>query len=105
MSAETAERLGIVPPLLVLSRAVGSIPVLGRVLRRAIPVANYAGMYPLDSRQLQEWALLDTFDMLAPEYDQPQRARDVQRWLDAAGLTDQQLLRPGHLVARGRKPA
>ena len=36
------------------------------------PVANYEGMYGLDDRQLREWAVLDTFDMLSPQYDQPQ---------------------------------
>lgn len=95
----------IVPTLLSMSRVLGCIPALGPMLKRAIPVANYSGVYPLSSQQLREWALLDTFDMLAPAYDQPQTPEGVQRWLDAAGLTGTEVLRPGHLVARGRKPA
>jgi SAM-dependent methyltransferase len=94
-----------VPIMLPVSLAVGRIPVLGRPLKRFIPVVNYSGMYPLDDVQLREWALLDTFDMLAPEYDQPQSAETVRKWLGAAGLADVEVFRPGHLVGVGRKPS
>jgi len=92
-----------VPALLAVSTAVSRIPVLGRYLKRAIPVANYTGILPLSAEQLREWALLDTFDMLAPEYEQPQRARDVRRWCDQAGLGGTEVFILGHLVARGRR--
>jgi ubiquinone/menaquinone biosynthesis C-methylase UbiE/uncharacterized protein YbaR (Trm112 family) len=92
------------PALLGLSRAVGRIPAVGRYARRLLPVANYEGMYGLDSRQLREWAVLDTFDMLAPAYDRPQTPRALAQWTRQAGLDAVEIGRFGHLVARGRKP-
>jgi SAM-dependent methyltransferase len=92
-----------VPTLLTASRTLGAVPALGRYLKRLVPVANYAGVYPLNPRQLQEWALLDTFDMLAPEYDNPQPAARVRSWLEHAGLADIEVFSAGHLVGRGFK--
>lgn len=40
--------------------------------RMNLPIASYSGVYPFNERQLTEWALLDTFGMLAPRYDKPQ---------------------------------
>lgn len=93
----------MVPVLLPISRQLGQVPLVGRVLKRAIPVADYSGVYALTDAQLQEWALLDTFDMLAPVYDNPQTPTRVEQWLRAAGLVDVQVFHAGHLVARGRK--
>ena len=89
--------------LLNLSRALRRVPVLGRALQRLVPVVDYSGIYPLSEEQLEEWALLDTFDMLAPQYDRPQTARTVRRWLEVAGLEDIAVFHEGHLVGRGRK--
>lgn len=91
----------LVPVMLPISRALGRVPVVGRLLNRVVPVANYDGIYPLTEPQLLEWALLDTFDMLAPAYDQPQTAATVRRWLEQAGLRDIEVLQAGHLVGRG----
>ena len=94
-----------VPVLLPISQALGRVPVLSRVLKRAVPIVDYTGIYDLDDRQLREWALLDTFDMLSPRYDNPQTARTVRRWFERAGFVDVAVFHEGHLVARGRKPA
>lgn len=94
----------LVPGLLSVSRAVGLIPLVGRTLRRVVPVANHEGVLPLSATQLGEWALLDTFDWLAPEYDHPQTAATVRGWLEQVGLTDAQVLKAGHLTARGTAP-
>lgn len=85
------------------SRLIGRIPLVGRKLRYAIPVANYEGIFPLTPKQLKEWAILDTFDMLAPAHDHPQSARALHEWLTAAGLKDIEVFRAGHLVGRGIK--
>lgn len=94
-----------VPSLLSASQTLGRVPLLGRVLSRLVPVANYTGIYPLTEQQLREWALLDTFDMLAPAYDSPQTAATVRAWMEGAGMLDVDVLHAGHLVARGLKPA
>jgi SAM-dependent methyltransferase len=94
-----------VSTLLKTSRALRRVPAIGRALQRLVPVVDYSGIYPLSDEQLEEWALLDTFDMLAPAYDRPQTARTVRRWLELAGLTDIAVFHEGHLVGRGRKRA
>lgn len=91
-----------VPILLRLSQFLGRVPVAGRLLKRIVPVADYTGIYPLSQKQLQEWALLDTFDMLAPTYDNPQSAQTVREWFRRAGLEDIEVFHCGHLVGRGK---
>jgi SAM-dependent methyltransferase len=93
----------LVPIVLPFSIAVGRVPVIGRKLRRLLPVSNYDGILPLTREQVREWAVLDTYDMLSPVYDQPQTETTVRQWLTEAGLREVEVLRPGHLVGRGRK--
>lgn len=52
----------------------------GRQLNWFFLVADYRGVYDLPEDQLKEWALLDTFDMLAPAYDLPQSLSEFQTW-------------------------
>lgn len=92
-----------VPPLLRISQAVGRVPWLGRIMARLVPVVDYTGIYPLSDQQLMEWALLDTFDMLAPEYDNPQTLSEVKRWFEKANFVNVQVGHWGHLGARGTK--
>ena len=93
----------MVPVLLPLSRIIGRVPVAGRRLRWLVPVANYEGIHPLDERQIREWAVLDTFDMLSPQHDHPQSTATLHEWIREAGLLDAEVVRTGHLVARGVK--
>ena len=95
----------LVPVLLPLSRMAGRVPLLGRGLQRMVPVANDEGTLPLTPTQLREWSLLDTFDWLAPEYDNPQSEATARQWMVQAGLAQIEVLRVGHLVARGVKPS
>jgi 2-polyprenyl-3-methyl-5-hydroxy-6-metoxy-1,4-benzoquinol methylase len=92
------------PVLLNVSRAAGRVPAIGQVLRRAVPVADYEGVLPLDERQRLEWAILDTFDWLSPRYDQPQTAATMRRWAKAEGLVDIRTHQPSHLTLRARRP-
>lgn len=92
-----------IPNLLRISQFLGRIPIVGRLLKRIVPVVDYTGIYPLSQQQLMEWALLDTFDMLAPAYDKPQSVKTVTSWFKGAGLNDVEVFHCGHLVGRGRK--
>jgi hypothetical protein len=92
-----------IPTLLKTSQVLGSVPLIGRFLKRAIPVADYTGIYPLNAEQLKEWALLDTFDMLAPEYDNPQTINTIQNWFEKAEFINIEIFHEGHLVGRGYK--
>jgi hypothetical protein len=94
----------LVPVMLPISNALAAVPVVGGLLRRLVPVANYSGMLPLSKQQIREWALLDTFDWLSPAYDHPQTPQTVVHWLQAAGLKQTEVLHAGHLVGRGRRP-
>jgi SAM-dependent methyltransferase len=48
-------------------------------LTRFLPLVDITGTFPkhLTPQQVREWAILDTFDMFSPEFDNPQRLRDV----------------------------
>lgn len=71
-----------VPPLLRVHDALRFIPKVGRYLaHRCVPVCQYKYSYPLSPEQNLEWALLDTFDMLAPQHDHPKSIDEVQDWL------------------------
>jgi len=88
-----------------VSLALGRTPGIGRKLRHALPIANYEGLLPLTPRQLKEWAVLDTFDMLAPAHDHPQSAATLRAWLDEARLAEIEVFRQGLVVGRGRQHA
>jgi SAM-dependent methyltransferase len=94
----------LVPVLLPLSRLLGRVPLLGRKLRWLVPVANYEGIHPLNDAQIREWAVLDTFDMLSPAHDHPHSPATLRRWIAGAVLREGEVVKVGHLVARGRKP-
>ncbi len=90
--------------LLALSRALAAVPVVGRRLRYAVPVMNVAPDFPqLNRQQVREWAVLDTFDMLSPTYDQPQSIPVLDRWFREAGLRDIEVFRHGPVIGRGSK--
>jgi 2-polyprenyl-3-methyl-5-hydroxy-6-metoxy-1,4-benzoquinol methylase len=93
----------IVPALLPVNRLLNAIPVAGLPLKRMVPIVDYFGDLPLNDQQHREWALLDTFDMLAPEYDNPQTFRTARRWMERAGMKDIEVLDQGLVVARGRR--
>jgi len=92
------------PRLLRVSRGVSAVPVVGPFLRRLVPVANYEGVYPLSPSQMEEWAVLDTYDWLAPRFDQPQSPATLRAWLEEAGLENVEVFRSHHLTGRARKP-
>ncbi|MGR3173287.1 MAG: methyltransferase domain-containing protein [Candidatus Scalindua sp.] len=70
----------------------------------AIPVLNYMGIYPLSRRQLLDWSILDTFDMLSAKYDNPQTIEAVEEWFANAGLVKYQVgYGPNGINAMGRK--
>ena len=58
-------------------------------IRGIIPCWNYTGAKPLSQAELLDWAVLDTFNSLAPRYDNPLTMETVQSWFDEARLVDQ----------------
>lgn len=95
----------VVPLLLPVSDVLSRVPVVGRKLRYAVPVVNHRPAFPqLSSQQVYEWAVLDTFDMFGPAYDQPQSADTLASWFREAGLDDVKVFRKGQNIARGVRP-
>ena len=94
---------GTMPILFPVTEVLFRIPYLGRFFMFAIPVANYVNNPELSLKQRYRWALLDTFDMLAPQYDQPQRQGDVENILSDVGITDIKRLSMLGLNLVGRK--
>jgi SAM-dependent methyltransferase len=83
--------------------ALGRVPGVGRKLRHLLPIANYEGLLPLGPAQLKEWAVLDTFDMLAPAHDHPQTVATLRAWFEEERLADIDVVRSGLVVGRGRR--
>lgn len=57
-----------------------------RPLTRFLPLVDASGTFPpdLSPSERREWAVLDTFDMYSPKYDNPQRTQRVRKmFLDA----------------------
>jgi len=92
-----------VPSMLKLSRIIQKIPLIGNYLKWLIPVVNYTETYPLSRKQLNQWSLLDTFDMLSPTYDCPSSFDEVKEWANKLNLSEVKIFRPWHLVLRGTK--
>ena len=92
-----------VPFLFSISVFVSKIPFFGKYLKRIIPVANWSDELPLSKTQLIEWALLDTFDWLSPEYDNPQTPSTVNDWMKRGNFSEIEVVKAGHLVGRGKK--
>ncbi|MCA1603101.1 MAG: methyltransferase domain-containing protein [Acidobacteria bacterium] len=77
---------GMMPVLFPLTNLLFRLPLVGRFFMFAIPVANYVNQQDLTAQQRYEWAILDTFDMLSPQYDQPRTQQEIEDALASAGI-------------------
>lgn len=76
-----------VPKWIPISTGLLNIPVVGKFLAQIIPICNYSKQFPdLSKEQLKEWAILDTFDMLSPEFDNPQKHSTLKSWIEKYDL-------------------
>lgn len=78
----------VMPAAFSITELLFRLPVIGKLFRFAIPIANYVDEPALSLRQRYSWAILDTFDMLSPRYDAPQTHERLRAALVAAGLTN-----------------
>ena len=74
------------PYLFPLTSFLFSLPLIGKVFIFLIPVANYIHEKELSRDQRYAWAILDTFDMLSPEFDQPPSPEEIWNALSSAGV-------------------
>lgn len=93
------------PVLFPLTNVLFRLPLVGRLFMFAIPVANYVNEMALTRQQRYDWAILDTFDMLSPQYDQPRTQQEVEEALCGAGIINLQRLDNSVLNIIGEKSA
>ncbi len=66
------------PILFPVTDRLFRLPVVGKVARFTIPVANYVDREDLTREQRYEECVLDTIDMLSPTYDSPMTWGEVE---------------------------
>jgi SAM-dependent methyltransferase len=94
-----------IPKWLPIDTAIKRIPRLGNYLGAVVPCWNYY-FTDLSPEQKRAWAIMDTFDALAPTYDNPVRLADVRSWFSELGWSEVEV-RPGGngVIGNGRAPA
>lgn len=94
-----------VPRWLPLDTRLARVPRVGRFLVAVVPCWNYTGLLDLTASELEAWAVLDTFDALAPRYDKPQSVETLERWCRDEGLEAIDVRYGGNgVLVNARKP-
>jgi len=75
-----------IPRWLPVDNRLRRVPRIGRFLLAVVPCWNPRGLFELTWDEELAWTVLDTFDALAPRYDNPQALNDVIGWCERAGL-------------------
>jgi ubiquinone/menaquinone biosynthesis C-methylase UbiE/uncharacterized protein YbaR (Trm112 family) len=91
------------PLLFPITNLLFRLPLAGRLFMFLIPVANYVHETALTPKQRYDWAVLDTFDMLSPEYDQPRTQREMEQALSSAGIINLERLNSFGMSMIGEK--
>lgn len=88
MRKETLLKLikGAMPVAFPITDVLFRVPLLGKVFMFVIPVANYVHEKQLSRKQRYDWAILDTFDMLSPQFDLPMSEPEASSALKSAGV-------------------
>lgn len=76
-----------IPIWLPVDTLIKRIPYFGRYFGAIIPCMNYS-YTNLSQEQKREWAIMNTFDALAPTYDKPASVDEVRQWFDRAHYRD-----------------
>lgn len=72
----------LMPVLFPISQLLFKIPIIGKIFSFIIPVCDYSKITGLKIKDKYKGVLLDTFDMLSPEYDNPMTIKEVKDSLD-----------------------
>jgi SAM-dependent methyltransferase len=83
------------PVAFPMTEVLFRLPRVGRLFQFMIPIANYVGNPQLKVRERYRWALMDTFDMLAPYYDQPMIQSEAEAALTNGGIVARRLSNAG----------
>lgn len=92
-----------IPKWLPFDTLIKRIPVLRNYLGAIVPCWNY-WYTNLSPEQKVQWAVLDTFDALAPAYDLPATLDEVRAWFRDGGFTQVEVREGGNgIVGNGVK--
>ena len=88
-----------------VARVLGKLPMNRPIIRNLLLISQYQGRLPLTEELHKEWAILGTFDVLSPKFDNPQRIKTVREWFERTGLEEIEV-RYGYngIEGRGKKP-
>jgi SAM-dependent methyltransferase len=91
--------------LFPISNFLHKIPVIGQILARLIPIANWKSNIKLNrEEQYLEWSLLDTFDWYSPAFESPQTKGNLKKWMEELKVSKFEVLQVrGLYVVRGIK--
>lgn len=97
----------MVPRLLPVSAWLRArVPLVGRKLSSLLPISDYQGTLPTNSRDLiVAYSILDTFDTLSPAYISPQCPTTVHEWFVEAGYKQIEFDQATTFSMRGRRRA
>lgn len=71
-----------IPLWLPIDTFIKRIPVLGNYLGAVVPCWNYF-YTELSAEEKVHWAIMDTFDALAPRYDLPVTVPEIEGWFES----------------------
>lgn len=94
---------GLMPIAFPITDVLFRIPVLGKFFMFAIPIANYVHERQLNRQQRYAWAILDTFDMLSPQFDSPMTEEAASKVLIESGIEEISRLPNSGLNLVGRR--
>ena len=76
----------VMPVAFPITDRLFRLPVIGRLAQFTVPVANYVDNRDFSTDQRYREAVLDTFDMLSPQFDSPMTWQEVDRVLKRVGV-------------------
>lgn len=91
------------PVFFPITELLFRIPFIGRLFAFIIPVANYTHQSGLSFKQRYRCVVLDTFDMLSPQFDYPQTQQEVSAALSCSGIMNIRRIKPNGLNIVGQK--
>ena len=80
------------PVLFPLTELLFRLPLVGRLFSFVLPVADYTNFPELSLGQRYRGVILDTFDMLSPQFDLPQTREEAESALARTGVVNIQRL-------------
>lgn len=90
------------PLLFPVTDRLFRVPAVGKLASFMLPVANYVHEPQLHERSLRyQFAVLDTFDMLAPAFDAPMTFEEVAAALREVGASQFEALSRVPVVVNG----